>query len=366
MALSGNLRDFDISYIFQIIAQENKTGKLVLCSNDIEAYIVYKNGKIISAGTTNESPLAMIFRYLSNVKKTPKNVLAELHSHASNNLRQLSSILAQKKMLCREELSSIIETGIEDLACSIFFWKQGNYRFDSLPNTDLYQFEDFSISADAITMEAARRLDEFERFRKHIKKDSVFILTETESDTIDQTMPENVFENFDQYLFCLIDGTSSTDYLCKISFFSEYQVYTSLYNLLEDKIISVLPDKISHSINAALHRTHNNSDTLTSNVMLSAIITATIIFSIYFCAQIIIKGIVFSDNITESSILQNELSRSKSLNKMAIGMLLHHGLYGKSNKSTPDLISKKILSKRDFPESKLSISNKTEKTRPKE
>ena len=50
MALTGHLHDFDISYIFQIVSQEGKTGKLALQGPGGDAFVVFERGRIVSAG----------------------------------------------------------------------------------------------------------------------------------------------------------------------------------------------------------------------------------------------------------------------------------------------------------------------------
>ena len=72
MSLAGNLSDFDISYILQIISQESKSGKLVLVSDETEGYIVFKKGHVISAGTNKQDLQSMLLKYLLKVRKYPR------------------------------------------------------------------------------------------------------------------------------------------------------------------------------------------------------------------------------------------------------------------------------------------------------
>lgn len=348
MSLSGSLNDFDISYILQLIAQEGKTGKLVLSSDESELYVIFKQGKIISAGTNQQDLQSMLYKYLITVKKHPEREITRLRAIYHNNIRNLSNELLEKKYITPKELSTIIEPGLEDIACSIFLWKRGNYRFDTVSNVDLYQVGSYSVSADVITMEAARRIDELERIGKFIKKDTVFIPSKKSKYADRETDHISPLEDFPEYLYTLLDGTSSTEFLCQEYFFSEYQVYEALFELLQAKKIIPLPENISTSINAALRRFGGTADILTPKLLLSTIITVTIILSIYLIGTIVFKGVLFSNSIAERHWMKSELTRTRSNQKIAVATLHYQAKYGTLPLLLNDLFKTGILEKRDF------------------
>ncbi len=346
MALSGSLQDFDISYIFQIISQEGKTGRLILSTADENGYIVFKQGRIISAGTNKENIQSMLYKYLQTTHRCPPSEIKELRALYHNNLRYLCHELLERKYITTEELSIITETGIEDIACSIFFWKQGNYRFDTLPNVDIYLINNYFLSADALTMEAARRIDEWERMKSCFTKDTVFI--PTKAFTIDpEQINRNPIADFSLFLLSRIDGTSSTELLCQESFFSEYQVYQTICGLMEENKITPLPEKISSSINAALRRTES-SDMIISKVLLASIVTATTIAIIYLLGNIIINGILFSHRISESHRVKHEIVRAQSNQKIAIATLQYQTNRGTPPRLFSDLVKSGTITRRDL------------------
>ncbi len=346
MALSGSLHDFDISYIFQIIAQEGKTGRLVLSSNDSEGYIVFKQGRIISAGTSKENLQVMLYNYLAATKACAEHEISGLRALYHNNLSHLSQKLLSREFLTPDQITAIIETGTEDIACGIFLWKQGNYRFDILQNVDKYEVGNFALSADAITMEAARRLDEWNRMTQNFTKDTVFIHSEAVSLNQSSAVQDPI-EDFSVYLLTRIDGTSSVEFLCQESFFSVYQVNQALFELMENKKITPLPDKISSSIIAALQR-KESSDIDTSKILLSSIITATCIAVIYFTGTILFNGILFSDSLAERHRVQTDLVRTQTNQKMAIGTLQYQAHHGSPPLSFRNLVESGTIDKRDL------------------
>lgn len=346
MSLNGNLCDFDISYIFQIIAQENKTGILAMTSDSDKGYIVFKNGNVISAGTNRQDIQTMIYRYLRTIKKCPSSEISEFKSLVKNNINHLSIELTAKKYITQEELSSLAEYNIEDIACSLFLWKKGYYKFDALKNVSQYQIGDYAITADAITMEAARRIDELERMCKIIKPGTVFFRTDSEDTYCNHDFDPLI--NFSQYLLTCIDGISSTEYLIQESFFSEYRIYETLFELFNNNNIALLSDKISDSVNAALKKCPDPQETLNSKLVLSIIITLTIIASISFFGHVFLKGYIFSKSIYDQHDIVSELKKIRANRKIAIASIQYHSIYGKSPYSFNDLIESNILTKRDF------------------
>ena len=348
MSLAGSLSDFDISYIFQIVSQEGKSGKLVLVSDETEGYIVFKKGKIISAGTNIQDVQTMLFNYLVNVRKYPKSEITELRALYQENLRHLSNKLIEKGFISLFELTTILETGIEDITCSTFLWNRGNYRFESIPDVDSYQIGNFSLSADSIIMEAARRLDEMKRMREAINRNTVFVRTEGSGQINIQIDPISALNNFQGYIFTIIDGTSSVKLICQESFYSEYQVYSAVYELLQEKKITPLSDTISFTISAAIKSTNDSKTARMSKTFASVLATGIFIISVYIIGSIFLKEILFPKVIEESVRIRTELKLSRSYQKISIATLQYQGNFGTLPLYSTDLISKKILGKRDL------------------
>lgn len=347
MSLSGSLSDFEISDIFHIISQERKTGKLILSTDDIEGNIVFKEGDIIFAGTNKQDLKSMLLKYLFYVKKYPENKINELTILCRDNFQLFLKELLKKLMTSKEQ-AIIIETGIEDMVCSFFHLKQGNFQFEPMSNVNFYRFGDFSISTDSITMEAAKRIDDWERISERIGKDSVFI--RSENVVVDKKHNDNIsaLENFPHYLCSILDGTSSTEFLCQESFFSKYQVYSALYDLLSESKIIPLPDDISNSVNAALQKTDKPLGYQASRIIISILSTILIVLGMYIFGQVVLRDIVLSKSYNNRDRYQREIIQSQANLKIAIATLHYQAKFGAPPSSLNDLVRVKFLEKRDI------------------
>jgi len=314
----------------------------------LDGFVVFRYGKVISAGTSRQDLQSMIFNFLVKVKKFPANEITELHTLFHENIRHYSNKLMENGYLHQEELTGILHRGIEDITCSIFNWKGGNYRFESIQNVDSFAIENFSISADAAIMEAARRLDESKRMGDCIKSNTVFVRKNMSVPVNKNLDPLFVLNNPPEYVYTLIDGTSPVELLCQESFLSEYQVYCALYDLLQNEKIIPLSDTLSLTIRTAVKKSSYSNKVPASKIILSAGFAAVFIASIYLFSVVLLKDIVFLKTMTAADNKRSELSIEKARQKVAIGLLHYQSEYGAKPLHTHLLADGKILSKRDM------------------
>lgn len=346
MALEGSLHDFDIANIFQIISQENKTGRLIVTHEEKEGNIIFKHGTIVYAQTHNQKPLNMICKYLDHVKRYSKTEISELRAIFHDNLRNLSRELLEKNYLTENELSEIIETSITDISCSVFSWKEGHYKFETLPNTDRFQVGNFTCSVNAVGMESARQVDELKRMQEYFNGSTVFITTKKKKAKLDFSSVN--IETFYQYLLQLIDGTSTVDFLCHESFFSEYQVYESLRELIAEELITPLAVNISSSVSEAIQRQAETGDISVSKSIFATLVSGIIIAGILFTGFFLYRGIIVKPIIQKRQNAISELDFQRSYLKVETAKIQYRIDKGKQASSFKELVEAGYLDKRDF------------------
>ncbi len=240
MALRGSLHEFELAEIFQLISRDGKTGQLVLSHNDNEAFVIFSQGAIVAAGTSDHNFQTILFGYLRSVRRYSEDELNELLYMCQGEMRQFSRELVGRNYLASNELVALARMAIEDLACSLFLWDEGNYRFDSLDGIQEYVVGEVTIPVDAITMEAMRRSDEWKRIRQSISGGTVFTIVGAP-----QTGPSapSPLSNPPGYIVSLIDGFSTVDALCGKSILLPYRVYEILFGLWQNSAIAPLAVK---------------------------------------------------------------------------------------------------------------------------
>jgi hypothetical protein len=345
MALSGNLSDFDLSYIIQIVAQEGKTGKLIVRSPDLEGMIIFQKGKIIYAQTSLQNVDSLLTRYLIYTKNYAESEIQELKASHGNNINTLTYELILKKYCTPHELFSIVEICIVSFACELFFLKEGNYRFDSLENVNTFQIGSFSSSADSISMEAMRRVDDWERIRKEVNFDRLFIHSEQNA----PPLKLSPIEQFTEYVYWLVDGNTSTKQICDYSFLPRYLVFEALFKLLkEQRIISVrFPTQKTKIASAKKNSFWIQNSTLFQTLGVS-FVSGLVIVAILFFFFGYYNPVLFSDSLKSSNALHKELSCISSNNKIALAKLFYQAWYNQPPVSFSDLVTTGFVKTGDF------------------
>ncbi len=359
MVLSGTLREFILADVFQLLAQQKITGKLLLNNNTDEGVILFKDGCIVCAYKDTEKFETKLENYLQYKKKIRSSDSKTLFNSYKDDLAGLTREAVSLSLISEAELSALAEITIEDITCSLFLWNKGSYRFSSIRSVDRFIPLKTSIPVENIVMEAMRRVDEWNRMLETINDDSIFVKigNELPSDTIPDADPIN---NPEGYLSQKINGISPVKELVSTSALSQYKVYETLNLLLTTNRISPLSDKISKSVQAAIENKHQKIDTGLFSIILSFMITVAVISVVFLLSSGIFKGVIFQDATIQEFLFRTESPRAVLNEKLHTTKLFLRSYYNSDEFFNIDtlvmynLISKKEAMQHRLQEKKLS------------
>jgi|GEM_PF-1292536 hypothetical protein len=326
MALRGSLHEFELPDIFQLVGNDGKTGQLVLYNKDDEAFVIFSHGSVIAAGNNIMNLQTVLFKFLMSVKHYSEEELNELLYLCQGEMRLFTQELVNKQYVSKEELAIIARLAIEDLACGLFLWEFGHYRFDSLDTVDDYMVGAITLSSDAITMEAMRRVDEWKRIRKTIRPETVFIRVKPNEDA--SQAPSEQHQIFDPaiYMLSLIDGTSTVSSFCKTTFFTEYRVCETLLNFWQNN--RIMPVKGQQEQNKSTTQQRNVKHPSVFNARVFSFILVHVIVILVLCCGYVIKNTVFYKKNQAQTWSRYEWSVTRSENKIRTATLTYHALTG--------------------------------------
>jgi hypothetical protein len=329
------------------VAHEGKTGRLTLSGPEGEGSVVFRNGRVVCASVGDKSIPAMLSRYLSEIRGCPSAEIDGIHRHYGSSLRRLADEYRAKGYLTDDELTQIVETGIEDLACSLFLWDEGTYSFEVLQQTEGFQAGTIAVAYENITMEAVRRADEYRRIRDVIAPSTVYIRSDMPYDC--SPTEASPYDDLTEYLYARIDGTSPVDYLCRCPFASDYRVYEALNILLDEGRITPLSEKLSRSINAALKREKGDGriESMGSDAVLSIMATAAAILAILFVSIILLRGHFMADQLTRARARRETTAVAWSDDNIAIATLWYRARHGSPPSSLRALVDDGLVTRRD-------------------
>jgi Domain of unknown function (DUF4388) len=326
MALRGSLHEFELPDIFQLIGNDGKTGQLVLYNKDDEAFVIFSHGSVIAAGNNAMNLQTVLFKFLMSIKHYSEEELNELLYLCQGEMRLFTQELVNKRYVVKEELATIARLAIEDLACGLFLWEFGHYRFDSLDNVDDYMVGAIALSSDAITMEAMRRVDEWKRIRKAVHPETVFVrVKQNENSQQPPNEPRQIFDPA-AHMLSLVDGMTTVASFCKTTFFTEYRLCETLLSFWQNNRILPIKGQQEHSKSVKTQGIAKTSFFINLRVLSFVLVHLAALLVIY-C------GYVFKHTVLREKNLAQSWSRYEwpviqSENNIRVATIDYHALKG--------------------------------------
>jgi hypothetical protein len=166
MALKGNLRDFSIIQLLNLINLANKSGGLHIEGPSQSARIIFREGKLafVILGEQTD-PLLIV---LQNGKLiTPKQV-ATITSRGQNlNDKEMGIFLINAGYLTQQQIFSALETSTSEIVRKLFTWNEGFFNFEI---GEITPDEKIPIRLDLenLIVEGARNLQELEDLKNEL------------------------------------------------------------------------------------------------------------------------------------------------------------------------------------------------------
>jgi hypothetical protein len=353
LVLSGTLKEFILGDVFQLLAQQKITGKLAMNDGLSDGTVVFKNGLIVGAEKEDEKFSSKLSYYLLDIKQQPFESVSGLINSFDDNLNELTKNIITKDIMTAKEMLSFAESTIEDITCSLFQWKTGTYRFNSLRSVDEFMICEIEMPVENIVMEAVRRFDEWNRMADVIALDTIFIPIE-KMNKAKNSIPDPI-KLTDQYLYQKIDGTTTVREFIQNTCITEYKVYEALNTLYSAQKITVLSSELSNSVQAAIHKKKQDKAPPSLSIILSILSTAGIIMLFVLTSKVFFKHILFPQETINSYLSNVEVPIKYAQQNVSIAKLSYKAQFGVDPLSEDSLKKYFHLSSEDLYFSNLAL-----------
>lgn len=229
MALSGTIQDFGVADIFQLIAQQDKTGRLSLSSDDDLVHVDFRNGEIVWAEDAKLPFERALGERLVKAELITSTALRLAFDAQQRTLERLPSILLSSSQIGEETLRAMTELEIYEMLHRLFQWNQGQYEFSAM-EVFTEEFGPAPIQVQNLVMNAIRMLDEWPSIRSQLasfhqvaEADPSMTETYAESGGMDEAMLR-VSESVPRRL--------SIQRLVEVSQLSEFEACRALVDLI--------------------------------------------------------------------------------------------------------------------------------------
>jgi len=173
MILQGELKDFSLADILQLLLQQRKSGTLVLTKDKEVAELAISQGNIIGVRVGARTPETLIRDMLLESGRISRNEVIDLEAVSANMNRPLLTTLSSKGYLTEEERDRWVQVASEDMACDLFSWEKGTYEFAATQKGLPSGMGHLRISSEFACMEGMRRIDEWPTLREKIPDERI-------------------------------------------------------------------------------------------------------------------------------------------------------------------------------------------------
>jgi len=240
MALRGNLRDFSLPDVFQLVTFSKKTGVLrIRREGGAEGSVWFRDGDVFFASSNWRKEL-LGERLVRAQRITPQALTRALKIRGDEGERgrRLGQILIEEGYITEKVLESFVQDQIQDTIFDLMRWDEGEFDFEAMPEV---VDEDIGlvVSIENVVMEGSRRLEEWTRIKKKIPSmDVVFKMA---------TAPgEGTFEislkPMEWQLLLLIDSTRSVSELASETGRTDFEVARVIYGLFSAGLLEFASD----------------------------------------------------------------------------------------------------------------------------
>ena len=166
MALKGNLRDFTITQLLNLVNIACKTGTLIVEGTGEVASISFREGKLAYAQLEKQdSSLAGILRRNKKISARQYTILRERANKMND--KELGLLLINAGYLTQKDVIESLQQYFIDVVRQLFTWVEGMFRFDASLVTP---YDKISVRMDLenLIIEGSRQLREWELLQQEI------------------------------------------------------------------------------------------------------------------------------------------------------------------------------------------------------
>jgi hypothetical protein len=166
MALRGNLRDFTITQLLNLINLAGKTGTLIVDGPAEQAYVSFREGKLAYARIGKEDgSLALVLHKANKINANQYRAIADRAGQMTD--KELGLLLINAGYVTQEDILLNLQVYFTDTIRKLFTWVEGFFRFENemLPPDDRINVK---LDLENIIIEGSRQLRELEQLQDEI------------------------------------------------------------------------------------------------------------------------------------------------------------------------------------------------------
>ena len=166
MALKGNLRDFTITQLLNLINVAQKTGTLIIQGPSDKVSVSFREGKLAYAQIGHEDNSLVTILHRANKLSAAQHKLIKERAGAMPD-KELGLLLINANYISQQDIIASLQAHFISCVNRLFTWVEGFFQFENnlLPPEDKITVR---VNLENLIIEGARRLREWEQLQDEI------------------------------------------------------------------------------------------------------------------------------------------------------------------------------------------------------
>jgi len=239
VALRGNLEDFGIADVFQLIGQQRKTGLLELRGEGGQVELRFDGGKVVSAAPVRDHAHDALGEMLVRCEILAPERFEDLRRESAAAAQSIPALAVERGWVDAETLQEIDDLLTRETFFAILRWRSGAFDFRAQNVAHDRPVESLH-GAEQILMDGLRMLDEWQSFAQSVpSEDLVFAPTGDLADW-EAVAEESVVATATlERIFRLVDGRASVRQVIDRSRLGTFDAVRSLSELRRVGLVAI-------------------------------------------------------------------------------------------------------------------------------
>jgi hypothetical protein len=236
MALEGNVKDFGLSEILQLIALQKKTGMLSI-TGERTMVIYFRDGLIISTRDRRSAANDPLKNYLTAYGFMNRQEIDRIERVQAETNLDLIDILDSEKLFPPEKLRSIFAQQTQETIQEILSWPKSQYKF-IIGNNVLNGVRSYaSLKVEGLLMESMRRIDEFPEMLRIFPTEGTIL---KRAPMHEKNPPE--LDDQEAFVYGLLASDMTLGELISKARMARFSTYEVLKCLLEKSLLQIIEE----------------------------------------------------------------------------------------------------------------------------
>jgi len=240
VALRGNLKDFGIADVFQLVGQQRKTGILELTDGKgRQVQLRFDHGAVVSASPAESGAQESLGDMLVRCGFLTRQQVEELRAECGPSGQSLPRLAVARGLITERELEEVEDLRTRETIFAVLRWADGSFDFRAQDVFHSRRLETL-LGAEQILMDGLRMMDEWQSFADLVpSEDTVFEKVGSFEAYREQAGREigRRLANAEQ-VFALVDGRLKVRRIIDLSLLGSFDATRALASLHEAGVIA--------------------------------------------------------------------------------------------------------------------------------